>query len=162
WSVGANPFEGGSDHVPFLRAQKPGLLLWHFTDVYYHTDQDRIDKVSASEMANVGTCALVVALTLTSADGAVARAIVRDVEETGLRRLDAETALSVRAVAEGGKAADEVAIVTAWGDYYRDAIKAAAEIELAGLSDLTKGEIDAASARVELAVRQRLNKLTGR
>jgi hypothetical protein len=41
WAVQTNPYEGGSDHVPFLRAGKPGLLLWHFTDVFYHTDGDR-------------------------------------------------------------------------------------------------------------------------
>jgi hypothetical protein len=162
WAVGANPYEGGSDHVAFVRAQKPGVLLWHFTDVYYHTDQDRIDKVSASELANAGTCALVVAMTLSAADGAVARAVVRDVEETGLHRLDAETALSLKAIEDGGKVADEVAVVTAWGNYYRDAIKAAADIEIGGLSDLTKGEIDAATARIELAARERLSKLTGR
>lgn len=32
WKVNNNPFEGGSDHTPFLRADIPGLLLWHFTD----------------------------------------------------------------------------------------------------------------------------------
>jgi len=42
WVVRTNPFEGGSDHVPFLRAGLPGLLLWHFTDVFYHTDGDRV------------------------------------------------------------------------------------------------------------------------
>jgi hypothetical protein len=35
WVVRTNPFEGGSDHVPFLDAKKPGLLFWHFTDVFY-------------------------------------------------------------------------------------------------------------------------------
>ena len=162
WAVSTNPYEGGSDHVSFLRAQKPGLLLWHFTDVYYHTDQDRIDMVSASELANVGTCALVVALTLSSADGAAARGVVRDLEETAMHRLDAELALSLKAIDDGGKVGDEVAIVTAWGNYYRDAIKACADIEVGGLSDLTKGEIDAATARIELATRVRLGTLTGR
>jgi len=162
WPVSANPYEGGSDHVPFLRAQKPGLLLWHFTDIYYHTDQDRIDKVSPTELANVGTCALVSAMTLASADGAAARAIIRDVEQTAIRRFDAELALSERAIADGGKAVDEVAILMAWSDYYRDAIKAAADIEVTGLSDLTKGEIDAADARVELAARERISRLSSR
>ncbi|MBV6520767.1 MAG: hypothetical protein MNPFHGCM_00885 [Gemmatimonadaceae bacterium] len=162
WTVNANPYEGGSDHVPFLRAQKPGLLLWHFTDTFYHTDQDRIDKVSATTLANVGTCALVSVLTLASADGAVARAIVRDVEQTALQRLETETALSLQAIAGGAKPADEAAIVSAWGSYYRDGIRMAADIEIGGSSELTKGEIDAASARVELAARERVNRLSGR
>ena len=38
WVVRANPFEGGSDHTPFLDFKKPGALFWLFTDVYY---QDR-------------------------------------------------------------------------------------------------------------------------
>ncbi|MFN8570963.1 MAG: M28 family peptidase [Gemmatimonadaceae bacterium] len=156
WKVDANPYEGGSDHVPFLRAQKPGLLMWHFTDEFYHTDQDRLDKVSASELANVGTCALVASLTLTSADGGTARAIVRDVEESGMRRLDRELKLSQEALAAGGKVADEAAILTAWGQYYRDALKATDDIEVGGTSDLTKGEIVAAVARMEQALRERL------
>ncbi|MBC7897825.1 MAG: M28 family peptidase, partial [Cytophagaceae bacterium] len=54
WVVKTNPFEGGSDHTPFLRAKKPGLLFWHFTDQFYHTDGDRVDMVSADELRNVG------------------------------------------------------------------------------------------------------------
>lgn len=69
WLVKTNPFEGGSDHTPFLRAKKPGLLFWHFTDQFYHTDGDRIDMVSAAELRNVGMSALVSALVLTNADG---------------------------------------------------------------------------------------------
>ena len=60
-----NPFEGGSDHTPFLGAKKPGVLFWHFTDQFYHTDSDRLDKVSAAEMRNVGP--------LRAGDGADAR-----------------------------------------------------------------------------------------
>ena len=48
WVVRTNPFEGGSDHTPFLTAKKPGLLFWHFTDVFYHTDGDRLENVSAA------------------------------------------------------------------------------------------------------------------
>ena len=44
--------------------KKPGALFWHFTDVYYHTDGDRIDKVSKAELVNVGNAALASVLTL--------------------------------------------------------------------------------------------------
>ncbi|MEP6990928.1 MAG: M28 family peptidase, partial [bacterium] len=30
WIVRTNPFEGGSDHTPFLTFKKPGVLFWHF------------------------------------------------------------------------------------------------------------------------------------
>ena len=60
WVVRTNPFEGGSDHTPFLQFKKPGALFWHFTDVFYHTDGDRLDKVSKPELVNVGIAALVV------------------------------------------------------------------------------------------------------
>ncbi|MGX7835988.1 hypothetical protein ACWKSR_12630, partial [Campylobacter fetus subsp. venerealis] len=51
-----------------LQADIPGLLLWHFTDQFYHTDNDRLDKVSQKTMQNVGTAALVAAYTLLNAD----------------------------------------------------------------------------------------------
>ena len=34
WEVNTNPFEGGSDHVPFLRKDIPSVLFWHFTDQF--------------------------------------------------------------------------------------------------------------------------------
>ena len=46
WVVQTNPYEGGSDHTVFTRAGVPALLNWHFTDRYYHTNLDTIDKTS--------------------------------------------------------------------------------------------------------------------
>jgi hypothetical protein len=98
-------------------------------------------------------------MTLASADGGTARAVVRDLEESALRRLDAETKLSQEAIAAGAKRADEVAILSAWTSYYLDALKTTAEIEVGGPSELTNGEILAAVARLQLAGRERLTKL---
>ena len=53
WVVRTNPYEGGSDHTVFMRAGVPSLLNWHFTDRYYHTNLDTLDKVSAAEMQHV-------------------------------------------------------------------------------------------------------------
>lgn len=53
WVVRTNPYEGGSDHTVFTRAGVPALLNWHFTDRYYHTNLDTIDKTSAAEMQHV-------------------------------------------------------------------------------------------------------------
>ena len=149
WMVRTNPFEGGSDHTPFLRAKKPGLLMWHFTDEFYHTDGDRIDKVSARTLANVGTAALVSALTLASADGATARGIVGEVEAAALARLATEEKLS-RASVRGGATAwpHEEHILRAWGAYYEGALAAAAEIEVGGASAGTTAAIQAAVKRV--------------
>ncbi len=50
WVVRTNPYEGGSDHTAFASAGVPSLLNWHFTDRFYHTSQDTLDKSSAAEM----------------------------------------------------------------------------------------------------------------
>ena len=148
WVVKTNPYEGGSDHVPFLRAGKPGLLLWHFTDVFYHTDGDRPDKVSAQTLANVGTCALLSAVTLTSADGAIARRAIEELKQAALSRLAAEYDLSRTAVVDGDDSADQSLIVRTWMEWYRDAIESAADIELGGSSVETRDAIELAVAEV--------------
>src|SRR6185436_2404224 len=117
WVVKTNPFEGGSDHTPFLNAKKPGVLFWHFTDEFYHTDGDRIDKVSEAELANVGNAALAAVLTLTSADGPTARALVAELERAAIARLDTELKLSQAAIAKGGPRAAEEEILRTWTDY---------------------------------------------
>ena len=98
WVVKTNPYEGGSDHTPYIQYHKPGLLFWHFTDVYYHTDGDRLPMVSPGEMKNVGVAALVSALTLTGADGPTARALVAQIEGDGRRAARPR----VRAQRDGG------------------------------------------------------------
>jgi hypothetical protein len=159
WVVRTNPFEGGSDHTPFLDAKKPGVLFWHFTDMYYHTDGDRIDKVSQSELANVGLAALVSVLTLTSADGQTTRELVAEVERAAIKRLDTEAALSRAALQRGSPAATEDEILSTWTDYYARAIQAMDDIEVGGSSPQTRAAIDAASGRVALAGAERLRSL---
>ena len=159
WVVRTNPFEGGSDHVPFLDAHKPGVLFWHFTDVYYHTDGDRLPNVSPRELANVGISALVSALTLASADSATARALVAELERAALARLDAETALSVDALARGGDRGKERLILDTWTDWYRRAVRTTSEIEVGGSSRETHAAIDAADAAIERAGKERVAKL---
>ena len=69
WVVRTNPYEGGSDHTSFTKAGVPSLLNWHFTDRYYHTNLDTIDKVSAETMGHVATAVATTAMFLASADG---------------------------------------------------------------------------------------------
>jgi aminopeptidase YwaD len=122
WTVNYNPFEGGSDHTPFLQNKIPGLLMWHFTDVFYHTDNDRIDKVSSTEMKNVGISGLTAAYTLISADENTAIATVSQVKADALTRLKTEFELSKKAIAIGKAADDEKHIIEVWCKWYVDAL----------------------------------------
>jgi aminopeptidase YwaD len=122
WTVNYNPFEGGSDHTPFLQNKIPGLLMWHFTDVFYHTDNDRIDKVSSTEMKNVGISALTAAYSLISADENLASTTVTQVKSDGLIRLKTEFELSKKAITEGKPVAVEKHILEVWSKWYIDAL----------------------------------------
>lgn len=149
WVVRTNPFEGGSDHTPFLQFRKPGALFWHFTDVYYHTDGDRIDKVSIPELTNVGIATAVSVLTMTAADGPTARALIAEQERMALARLRTELALSRAALASGGDVAHERDILSTWTSYYVAALHTMTDIEAGGSSRETLADIDSAAANVE-------------
>jgi hypothetical protein len=159
WVVNTNPYEGGSDHTPFLTAKIPGVLFWHFTDQFYHTDGDRIEMVSPVTLKNVGVTALVSALTLTSADGAMARKVVEQVEQAAIKRLDTELILSQKAIADGKRKADEVDILQTWTNYYVGAIDTMRDIEVGGSSAETILAIDNAKRRVRAGGAARIAKL---
>lgn len=159
WVVRTNPFEGGSDHTPFLTFKKPGVLFWHFTDQFYHTDGDRLDKVSAATLQNVGISALVSALTLTSADGGTARALVAELEQAAAARLDTELALSRAALASGGDVAKERDILQTWTDYYDRSLATLSDVETGGSSRETTAAITIARARVLAAGASRVSQL---
>jgi len=159
WVVKTNPFEGGSDHVPFLEANIPGLLLWHFTDQFYHTDRDRLEMVSADELKNVGVTALVTAIAMTSADGALARTLIVEVRNAAIARLKAETALSIAAVKSGQTVAGERDIIATWAGWYDEAIAKTADIEVGGASTATNSTIETARLGVSLMLEESLEKL---
>ncbi|HSW29350.1 MAG TPA: M28 family peptidase [Longimicrobiales bacterium] len=159
WVVKTNPFEGGSDHVPFLRAGIPGLLLWHFTDVFYHTDGDRIGNVSVRTLKNVGVCAAVSAMTLTTADPRVARFLVGEVERAALERLAVEEALGVAALAGGGSPDEEALILETWASWYDGALATMADIEVGGPSEATARRIAEARAAVAEKARGAISRL---
>jgi aminopeptidase YwaD len=169
WVVKTNPFEGGSDHVPFLRADIPGLLLWHFTDQFYHTDGDRLEMVSAAEMKNVGVTALASAMTLVSADGETARSMVAEVAHAAVERLAVETALGVAALSTDGDEAPDTGassgldhesdILTTWADWYEKALESLVDVEQGGTSPETRTAIENASALVRSTLRRSLAEL---
>jgi hypothetical protein len=110
WVVRTNPYEGGSDHTVFTLAGVPALLNWHFTDRYYHTNLDTIDKVSEAEMAHVGITVATTAMFLASAEAVDADALVALVDEAERARLATERRHA---------ASDE--ILAAWSTWYREA-----------------------------------------
>lgn len=148
WTVNYNPFEGGSDHTPFLQNKIPGLLMWHFTDVFYHTDNDRIDKVSSTEMKNVGISGLTAAYTLVNADENTASATVTQVKNDALVRLKTEFELSKKAIAEGKPAAEERHIMDVWSKWYVNA-----------LATINKMPVKAETTRVGSAIKFAVNEV---
>ncbi len=129
WEVNTNPFEGGSDHMPFLDADIPGLLLWHFTDQFYHTDNDRIDKVSKVTLKNVGTGALVSAFTLLNADTETAIEVLNTISISAQKRMKEEFDLSKNSIENGNRPADEIKILKAWEDWYLKAMETTKDLE---------------------------------
>jgi hypothetical protein len=128
WVVKANPFEGGSDHTPFLTAKIPAVLLWHFTDQFYHTDLDRIEMVSATTLGNVGNCALTTGLLLAEGTPVVTQAALTELTQVAEAELAAQGAMSAKAVREGGDKTKEQLIIDTWRDYYVEALAHVSDI----------------------------------
>lgn len=149
WTVKFNPFEGGSDHTPFLQNNIPGLLMWHFTDVFYHTDNDRLDKVSARTMKNVGVSALTAAYTLITADESTALTTVAQVKEDAMLRLKTEFELSKTAIAAGKSVKDEKHIIEVWGKWYVDALATIGNMAVHSKSTSVGSSIKVATLAVE-------------
>jgi len=120
WLVSTNPFEGGSDHVPFLRNNIPSVLFWHFTDQFYHTDNDRIDKVSKTTLKNVGVTSLIAAYTLLNADKNTAKTMISNLEKAAIIRLNEELKQSKIALTNGDSLKTQIEIINAWKDWYKN------------------------------------------
>ena len=159
WTVNYNPFEGGSDHTPFLQNKIPGLLMWHFTDVFYHTDNDRIDKVSATTMKNVGVSALTAAYTLITADENTAAATVAQVKADALIRLKTEFELSKKAIEDGKPVATEKHILEVWGKYYTDALATIGTMAVSPKTTKVGSTIKVATLELEKQTNVYLNQL---
>ncbi len=118
WEVNTNPYEGGSDHVPFLRRNIPSVLFWHFTDQFYHTDNDRIDKVSKSTLKNVSVGSLAIAFELLNSDKTSAISILKDIEQAAITRLDEELYQSKLAIKNGETLESQIDIIKTWEEWY--------------------------------------------
>lgn len=158
WTVETNPFEGGSDHTPFLRANIPGLLLWHFTDQFYHTDNDRLDKVSQETMRNVGTGALVSAFTLLNADKDFGLSLIKNIINVAKNRLNDEFALSKKAITEGADSKEQINIINTWHKWYAETLETIKDIEPKNNSELNS-KIENAKVELETFTKSLVYKL---
>jgi hypothetical protein len=150
WVVNTNPFEGGSDHTPFLDAHIPGLLMWHFTDVFYHTDRDRLSMVSAEEMRNVGISALATAFTLSSADEHTTLFLIEEIKINAMKRLETEFALSQEAIGKGAEAKGEQHILSVWSSWYETALQKMSDIPASGETPAVRKKIAEAVEEVRI------------
>jgi aminopeptidase YwaD len=136
WIVRTNPYEGGSDHTAFASAGVPSLLNWHFTDRYYHTNQDTIDKTSAAEMQNVGVAVATSAYFLASANGADALATAELIQSAATRRLALEReqgrGLVERAATRATAETTEQQVIAAWIKWYGEALDSVLTLPPAG------------------------------
>ncbi len=148
WIVNVNPYEGGSDHVPFLRNDIPGLLLWHFTDQFYHTDNDRINKVSSTTLKNVGTGALISALILTGNQESASTLVLEEVTEAAIDRLNTEFELSKTALQNESTLAVETEILETWSDWYINALESTQDI-LNNPDDSFLAQIEDSNKKIE-------------
>lgn len=148
WVVQTNPYEGGSDHCIFLNAGVPAVLVSHFTDRYYHTNLDRPDKVSPTEMAHVGISVGTAALLIASAGDEEARAIADLVADAARRRLELEARQSAeliagatdRAAAEAG----ERVLHDAWRAWYGNALESVLSLPQAPVRPALRARVRAA------------------
>jgi hypothetical protein len=150
WLIRTNPYEGGSDHTVFSDAGVPSVLNWHFTDRYYHTNQDRLDKVSASEMQNVGIAVATTAWILAAADEQDALAVADLVADAARQRLELERAQGQGLVAKAANrdAAEDLErrVAAAWKKWYAEALDSVVHLPATGGTPRLRTRIDAAKA----------------
>jgi hypothetical protein len=159
WVVRTNPYEGGSDHTVFAAAGVPSLLNWHFTDRYYHTNQDRPDKTSAREMEHVGVTVATSAWFLASADAADASAVADLLASAATRRLALERRQGATLIAESGdrlKAeAVEQQVQQAWIKWYGEAFDSVLRLPAAGAEEALRNKVKAARQSLQQDVFER-------
>ncbi len=152
WQVGTNPYEGGSDHTVFGAAGVPAVLAWHFTDRYYHTNQDRIDKTSAAEMQNVAIATGATAWLLASATRRDAAAVADLLGDAGAARLALERsqgpAIVAAAADRGAALAAEEQIIPAWIKWYGEALDGVLRLPAGGADAAVRARVAAARRRL--------------
>lgn len=153
WIVRTNPYEGGSDHTVFANAGVPSLLNWHFTDRFYHTNQDTTDKVSAAEMENVGISVATSAYLLASADERDAIATVDLLEQAAAARLALERAqgkgIVLKAADRAAAERVEAQVIAAWIKWYREALDSIAQLPIGPTTPALASRIERAKSTLK-------------
>lgn len=148
WVVRTNPYEGGSDHTVFAESGFPSLLNWHFTDRYYHTNQDRPDKVSAAEMENVAIAVATSAWFLASATPADAASVLDLLARAARRRLALEREQGTRLVRNAADPAAaarvEAEVRAAWVKWYGEAMQSVLALPTDEVSAALRARVDRA------------------
>ena len=157
WEVNTNPYEGGSDHAPFLQNDIPSVLFWHFTDQFYHTDNDRLDKVSQETLKNVGIGSMNVAHILLNADAKTADDMIETIEKAAMSRLNEELKQGQIAIQNGDKLSEQIEIIKAWEDWYLKAI--ASTVDMVSEEAMIKESIMKAQASVNATVTKIIEEL---
>jgi aminopeptidase YwaD len=127
--------------------------------VFYHTDNDRIDKVSATTMKNVGISALTAAYTLVTANESTAATTVAQVKADALVRLKTEFDLSKKAIVDGKDATSEKHIIEVWGKYYIDALATISTMAIEPKTTKVGSAIKVATLEVEKQTKAYLEEL---
>ena len=122
WEIRSHPFEGGSDHVPFLLRGVPAVLAWHYPDSAYHTSLDRAERVSGEEMRRVASSAGATAVGLASFAEEDRGEMLAAAEHGAHLRLSQVLAAARTALGRGGDPELERRIVRAWVDWYDEAL----------------------------------------
>jgi hypothetical protein len=152
WVVRTNPYEGGSDHTAFAAANVPSVLNWHFTDRYYHTNQDRPDKTSAAEMRNVGIAVAASAWLLAAADPKDAEAVVALLDGAAARRLALENAQGRTLVEQAANRtqaeATERTVRAAWVKWYEEALDTALRLPVSPPTEALRDQVASAKRRL--------------
>ncbi len=135
WHFRANPFEGGSDHVPFIHEGIPAILAWHFTDVFYHTSGDQVDKVSPQEMARVARATGSVALFLASCSKSQAAPLLEALTDQAYWRITNEMNNSMRLLQTARATSnatfqEQVRILQAWARWYQEAFQSVLQVPI--------------------------------
>jgi hypothetical protein len=93
---------GGSDHHEFVDSTigVPCVMLLQWPDMFYHTSQDSIDKVSADSLKRVGWIATVAALKLANATSEEATFLANETHSRGLARIEEAQRQGIQALWE--------------------------------------------------------------
>ncbi len=162
WPLKFEPFEGGSDHDVLLPAGVPTAVSWHWVDHFIGTNLDTPDKVSAQEMENVALSHGMTALLMASATAEQARALLAELEQAAVTRLQREVEATNRLLAdlERGRVDGvdertvaerrpiEETLLSDWARWHDEALASLKDLPVNEDVGALEGAIDSARARV--------------